>query len=71
MSVKDLMSLKKQGNFTERGILKVGAAVNKQFKKGSIQANYKQMIREANSLFDPHLEECSVTIKGKSYDSTL
>ena len=68
MSARDLMSLKKQGNFTERGIKQIGAAVNKQFKKGSIEPKYQQMIREANSLFDPHIKECSVTVKGKSYD---
>ena len=67
ISSEKLLSLRKSGDFTERGMKRIGGFINKRFKKGSIEPKYQQIIREANKQFDTHLEECSIVVKGKSY----
>ena len=68
MSVSQITKLKREGNLSERSTRKVASAVNKSFKKGSIEKNYKKKIANLNKVYDDFIKISKITINGNSHD---
>ena len=66
MTVAQITKLKREGNLSERSTRKVAAAINKSFKKGSIETNYKKEIAALNKFYDNFIKISRITVDDKS-----